>query len=98
MIFGIFAVRSAHETPDGEIDSRRTVLSLVVAVRDKVATFRFVAARAEDVLDGAIDVCVPATASFVGERAWVADARQHESMANPLQAGFVPRQPRNRSD
>src|SRR6185437_7294454 len=92
VVLGILAVRRTHETAHGQVEPRRAVLPLVVAVGDEVGDG--VRPRVpQDMGDGAIDRRIAPAGAFVREGPRIADAREHQSMLDVRHDVFVTREP-----
>src|SRR5690606_18549284 len=87
-----------HETTDREIETRRAVLALVVTVGFEVLHRVCVAAVAQYVLGGTVDVRVAAAAAFVREATAVADAGDDQPMPYARRRRFVAGEPDDGAD
>src|SRR5258705_1724891 len=92
------AVAHSHQAADGEVECRRTVLSLVVAVREEVYDRRLLVRVFQYVLECAVNECVASAAALVCEIALVTNAGQNDPMPDARQEGLVPAQPCDRAD
>src|SRR5262245_47935355 len=98
VVLGILAMRRAAKASHGEIESRRAILPLVVAVRRKISYRKGDTLGLEYMLDGAVDIGALPSAALVVERPAVAGAGEHEPVLDPLDCCLVPEQPRERAD
>ena len=91
-------MRRARERADREIETRRAILPLVVAVRSEVAQAVLLAALGQHVDRGAIDLGIAAAASLVSQHPGVADASGDQAVRDARRLLLVQCQPGDRTD
>src|SRR5437899_1144051 len=98
MVFGIAAVRSARKATYRKIETRRTILALIIPIGREVCSPIRLAGVLQDVRDGAIDVSVALAATLVGERPGITETAEHESVPNGRNLCLIAAEPRNRTN
>ena len=98
VIFRVLAMRSAPETSDRKIESRRAELPFVVAVGREIAELEGCPPRPQDVLDGPVDIGGETPAALVVDAAAVADASEHKTVLDAADFVLIARQPGDRTD
>src|SRR5207245_6763314 len=83
VVLGVVTVRRPGETADGEVETWRAVLPLVVSVGRERNHGVLGACLLQDVRDGVVDLGVAASAALAGERPAVAERREHEAVLDP---------------
>ena len=96
VVFGKLPPGRARQAADGQVDARRAVLPLVVAVGGEVQ--HPAVAAAEHVGGGAVDRGRAAAAALVVQPPGIAEVRQHQPVADGAEPGLVERQPGDRAD
>ena len=97
MVLGELVGRRTGERPDGQVEPGRTELTLVATVGEPVED-AVPWVGGENVRHHLVDLGVTSAAPLVGERTRIADAREYEPMADPLDGLAVPREPADRAD
>src|SRR5687768_16241202 len=93
VVFGKSSPLAALEAADGEVESRRAELSLVVAIRRKILKDS-VRPVAKDLRHRPVDKGVSSPASFVDRTTTIADAGDGQAVVNvpkPFLVGGKPR-------
>ncbi len=88
-------MRGSHETPDGQVESRRAKLPLVITIGRKVGDLMVFPGTLQDVHDHAIDLGVPSAAFLIRGLARVPQTGGHQTMLDPRHPTFVQCQPGN---
>src|SRR5512132_4546160 len=98
MVLRILAVGCPRQAADRKVEAGRAELPLVVSVDAEVVDPGTGIMTADDVRDDPIDRGIAPPAPLVGERAGVAEAGQHQPVADPRDRVPVTAEPGDRAD
>src|SRR6266446_2251753 len=98
MIFRKASPHAAHQAANRKIETRRTVLALIVAGWGEIQDFHGFTLVPQHVLGDSVDLRVALAALLVMKPSRVSDAGQNQAVVNAGRAFTVSRQPGDGSD
>ena len=91
-------MRSPAQATHCQVEARRTILALIVAIGCEILDLVFLAGMFQDMRNRLIDLCVAPATLFVSEFSGISDASHYQAMLDTFNLVLIQSQPSDRAD